>query len=181
MPDSSRPGTAAPLEPQRRTFLSKASSVAMATGLVAGYGTLARLAGLFLYPGPRSFAWVFVAETASLKPGDSFAFRIPEGQTVSITRLADQGTAEDFLALSSVCPHLGCQVHWEPQNERFFCPCHNGAFNASGEATEGPPAEAGQSLSSYNLKVEAGLLFVEVPTESLGGSQGESSGGRIGA
>ena len=34
----------------RRTFLSTASSVAMAGGLLAGYGTLGVLAAQFLYP-----------------------------------------------------------------------------------------------------------------------------------
>jgi len=171
MSDSSPREPTSPL-PERRTFLSRASSVAMATGLVAGYGTLGAMAGRFLYPArPRALAWVFVTEAASIKPGNSLVFRTPGGETVAITRVGDTGRAEDFLALSNVCPHLGCQVHWEPQNKRFFCPCHNGAFNASGEATAGPPAEAGQSLSQKPLRIEDGLLFIQVPTERLGGPQ----------
>jgi len=66
-------------------------------------------------------------------------------------------------ALSSTCPHLGCQVRWEAQNDRFFCPCHNGVFDQSGVATAGPPGEAGQSLPKYELKVEDGLLHIAVP------------------
>jgi len=66
-----------------------------------------------------------------------------------------------------VCPHLGCQVHWEPQNDRFFCPCHNGVFSPDGVATAGPPAEAGQSLLEYPLKVEGNLLFIEVAQSVL--------------
>ncbi|MBI4577262.1 MAG: Rieske 2Fe-2S domain-containing protein, partial [Planctomycetes bacterium] len=85
----------------------------------------------------------------------------------------DRGAVEDFLALSSTCPHLGCRVHWEVQNRRFFCPCHNGSFDAAGRATGGPPAEAGQSLPRYALRLEGGLLFIELPVETpSGGSRG---------
>ncbi|HZZ70709.1 MAG TPA: Rieske 2Fe-2S domain-containing protein [Pirellulales bacterium] len=34
---------------------------------------------------------------------------------------------------SAVCPHMGCIVGWVPADKRFFCPCHKGAFNLSGE------------------------------------------------
>ena len=84
--------------------------------------------------------------------------------------LADGDTADAFVALSSICPHLGCQVHWEPQNDRFFCPCHNGAFDASGKPTEGPPATAGQELTRFPLQVMNGLLFIQVPMQSVNGA-----------
>ena len=70
---------------------------------------------------------------------------------------------EDFIALSSICPHLGCKVHWETQNQRFFCPCHNGAFSAAGVSTAGPPFDVHQNLARFPLKVENGNLFIEVP------------------
>jgi len=153
--------------PDRRTFLSNASGVAMAGGLIAGYGTLAVMAGRFLYPSEgRKLAWAFVAEASRMKSGDSLRYETPAGQIVTVTRRAEAGSADDFLALSSTCPHLGCKVHWEAQNNRFFCPCHNGAFDPSGKATAGPPAEAGQSLAHFPLKVENGLLFMEVPVEA---------------
>ncbi len=76
------------------------------------------------------------------------------------------------MALSSTCPHLGCKVHWEAPENRFFCPCHNGAFDPSGRAIAGPPAEAGQSLGRYPLRIEGGLLYIEVPTERLPGGEG---------
>ncbi len=157
-----------PPNPDRRTFLSTASSITMAGGLLAGYGTLAVLAGKFLYPSQsRRLIWVFVTETKQMQPGGVLRFQTPAGQNVLITRVRADGTAEDFLALSTTCPHLGCQVHWEPQHNRFFCPCHNGAFDPSGQATEGPPKEAGQSLPHFPVKVENGLLFLQVPADPL--------------
>ena len=99
--------------------------------------------------------------------GDSIAYRAPSGEKIAIARRALRGDVTDFIALSSTCPHLGCQVHWEGNHNRFFCPCHNGAFNAEGKAIAGPPAEAWQSLATYPLKVEGGLLFIEAPLEKL--------------
>jgi Rieske Fe-S protein len=154
--------------PDRRTFLSSASSFAMAGGMVAGYGTLAYMAGRFLYPSEgRKLAWLYVIEVERMKPGDAMRYRTPAGQTVTITRRSDTGTVEDFLALSSTCPHLGCQVHWEGQNNRFFCPCHSGTFDPDGKAVSGPPAEAKQSLPHFALQIERGLLFIEVPVETI--------------
>ncbi len=148
----------------RRDFLSKAPSLAMAGSLVASYGTLAVLAGRFMYPARiGAGSWMFVTEAASMIVGDSLRYRAPSGAKVAVARIGSSGRVEDFLALSSTCPHLGCQVHWEPGKNRFFCPCHNGTFDPTGKATGGPPGEAGQSLPRYPLKLEGGLLFIFVP------------------
>lgn len=153
----------------RRTVLSMASTGVMATGLCAGYGAMAAIAGRFLYSTePRKMSWMYVTEASKLDVGTVFKYQTPIGQTVTITRLKDAGTAEDFLALSSTCPHLGCQVHWQPQENQFFCPCHNGAFDTTGKAIAGPPADAKQSLPQFPLKQENGLIFIQVPADVLG-------------
>ena len=106
-------------------------------------------------------------------------WRSPAGETVTIAHQGEGSAAEDFVALSSVCPHLGCQVHWEAHNERFFCPCHNGVFDPEGNGTAGPPGDSGQSLPRYPLKVEGELLYIEVADDglaSLGGSTEEPGG-----
>lgn len=162
-------GGVPPPDSDRRTFLSTTSSVVMGGGLLAGYGCLAAFAGRFLYPSQaRKQAWVFVTESAKMKVNDVLQFQTPAGQHVTITRRKEEGNADDFLALSTTCPHLGCQVHWEAQNNRFFCPCHNGVFDPAGKALEGPPADAKQSLPQYPLRLERGLLFLQVPVETLG-------------
>lgn len=155
-------------QPDRRKFLRAASSTAMVGGLVAGYGTFFAYAGRFLYPArPPDKAWMFVAEISQIPVGSSKDFRLPSGASVVITRQSEGDTADAFLALSSVCPHLGCQVHWEQANNRFFCPCHNGIFDAKGKGIGGPPGEAGQSLPEYPLKIESGLLYIEVEADTL--------------
>jgi len=153
---------------ERRSFLAKVSSAVMGFGLAVGYGMFGWLIGRFLYPsGPNNNAWQFLTDLASFPVGKSMTYQAPAGQKVVVTRLAENNAPEDFIALSSVCPHLGCAVHWESNNDRFFCPCHNGAFTSSGDPISGPPADAGQTLSRYPLKVDSGLLFIEVPTDAL--------------
>lgn len=140
----------------------------MICGLIGGYGLFAALAARFLFPArPVAKGWMFVARLEGFQVGASLRYSSPADETISITRLRDEGTADDFIALSSICPHLGCHVHWENQNERFFCPCHNGAFDSSGNATAGPPKVAGQRLARYPLKIQNGLLFIEVTLERL--------------
>lgn len=152
----------------RRAWLSRMSSAAMALGLTLGYGMFGTVIGWFLYPSkPSSRTWQFLADLGSFAVGHSVTYEAPSGQKIVVTRLADNGSPEDFIALSRVCPHLGCQVHWQSNNARFFCPCHNGAFDKSGQPVSGPPKDSNKPLPRYPLKIENGLLFIEVPTEAL--------------
>ena len=140
----------------------------MTAGLAAAYGGLGLVGVRYLYPARnKRTAWMYVVDLASFKRGASTPFRTPGGEKVMIARIGDADDPSAFVALSSTCPHLGCQVHWEGGQNRFFCPCHNGTFDATGVATGGPPKEAGQSLPRYPLKVEGGLLYIEVAVETL--------------
>ena len=164
----------------RRRFLARVPAVAMMAGLAASYGTLLAYFGRFLFPASgRREEWLFVTRVSGIARGQTVLYKTPAGESVNVTRRGAAGTSEDFVALSSVCPHLGCQVHWEPQNNRYFCPCHNGVFRPDGVAIGGPPAEAGQSLSAYPLRLRDGLLFIRVPTEKLSvGARAELRGKR---
>jgi len=169
----------------RRWFLSTAT-VIMTGGLAGGYGTFFAMAGRFFFPSGANRQWIFVSNAEGIAPGESFSFQSPGGVDVMITRRDDSSGADDsdaggsseeasgepvlvdsFLALSSVCPHLGCRVHWEANNNRFFCPCHNGVFDAEGVATAGPPAAEGQSLPHYTLQIVGGALYIEMPIPSI--------------
>lgn len=153
---------------ERRSFFGRVSGLAMAAGLVGGYGAFGAIAVRYLYPdrGPEK-AWLFVAVAGDFRPGTSRLYTSPDGARITIARRGDTGEVGDFTALSSVCPHLGCQVHWEAVNNRFFCPCHNGVFAPDGKAISGPPGDAGQTLSRYPLRIDKGLLFIEAAVESL--------------
>ena len=141
----------------------------MIGGLLAGYGFMASLAVRFLYPSKQKLAWVFVTRSKDMVLGQSLIFKTTAGQSIAIARTGNRGgSAADFVALSSVCPHLGCQVTWQEEKKRFFCPCHNGAFDARGRPTEGPPKAENLELPRFELQLRNGLLYIQVPVESLG-------------
>jgi len=155
-------------EVARRSFLARAGLLGMGGGLALSYGSCGAMAVRYLYPArPRERRWQFLACEKEVAPGAALSYRAPSGEHVTVARRGNTGGVEDFVALSSTCPHLGCHVHWEPANQRFFCPCHNGAFDPEGRAIAGPPAEAGQSLARYPLRIEDGVVFIEVPMDRL--------------
>lgn len=160
--------TATPRGMSRRAMVWLTSRAALVGGLLGGYGMFAWIGGRFLLPAQAGrFHQLVVARERELLVGETLRYQTPDNRSVNITRRGATGTATDFIALSSACPHLGCQVRWEGQNNRYFCPCHNGTFDAEGKATGGPPADAGQSLPRYQLTVEKGLLYIHVPAEQL--------------
>jgi menaquinol-cytochrome c reductase iron-sulfur subunit len=58
--------------------------------------------------------------------------------------------------LSSICPHLGCEVDWDGGARRFFCPCHDSAFAADGRVLSGP---APRPMDELSARVDAGQVF----------------------
>jgi glycine/D-amino acid oxidase-like deaminating enzyme/nitrite reductase/ring-hydroxylating ferredoxin subunit len=83
----------------------------------------------------------FVADR--ILPGDKASpgdVRPGEGAIVGRLRKTavyrdDDGTAH---ALSPVCRHLHCLVHWNPAERSWDCPCHGSRYAADGRAIEGP-------------------------------------------
>lgn len=63
-----------------------------------------------------------------------------------------------FLALYRVCTHLGCIVHWEEEQQRFWCPCHAGVFNMKGEVLAGPPP---RPLDLFPVEIVEGEIIVD--------------------
>ncbi len=43
-----------------------------------------------------------------------------------------------IYALSAICPHMGCSVHWNGFEKSWDCPCHGSRFSKEGEVLEGP-------------------------------------------
>jgi len=64
----------------------------------------------------------------------------------------------DYVVLSTVCTHLGCGVNWLAAEKKFFCPCHNGEFNADGSVKAGPPRKP---LVRLEARVRNGQLEVK--------------------
>jgi arsenite oxidase small subunit len=45
-----------------------------------------------------------------------------------------------LIAYSQKCTHLSCAVYFQPEQDRLYCPCHEGVFDVrTGEPVAGPP------------------------------------------
>lgn len=75
---------------------------------------------------------------------------IPRGEgrvlTLDGERLAVYRNANGQLgALSPVCTHLGCNVHWNTTEKSWDCPCHGSRFDPHGRVLNGPAVAALQA------------------------------------
>jgi len=129
----------------RRGFLSR---LLMVIGLILAYGTGAVYALRFLIPKKESprYRQLLVASLEQIPPNAAMPFKDLVGRENILVR-----TDNGLKALSTTCTHLGCKVHWEPNNTRFFCPCHNAVFDVNGKVVSGPPP---RPLDSYEVLVD---------------------------
>ncbi|OIJ15834.1 menaquinol-cytochrome C reductase [Anaerobacillus arseniciselenatis] len=70
----------------------------------------------------------------------------------------------EIIALSPVCTHLGCTVDWDTSDDqpnRFFCPCHYGAFEKDGTNVDRTPPT--QPLFLYDHEVRNGTVYLGRP------------------
>ena len=140
----------------RRDVLAR---VLMVAGLALSYGLLAAQGFLFLLPRrlEPKVRWLFAGRLDQYREGVVRKFTGLDGKEILVRR--STGGIEAF---SSVCPHLGCRVHWVPSRKEFFCPCHNAVFDGDGVAVSGPPADAGQRLARVPLRVDDAAKVVYV-------------------
>ncbi len=147
----------------RRQFMKAA--IAAIGSLIAGAVGLPAVAYI-VGPALKKTAdeWVRLGAISKVELGTPTLFKtVIERQTGWITDQQEisayvlTGDGQTYAAMSNVCTHLGCRVRWIPEQEKFFCPCHNGVFDKDGSVVSGPPPRA---LDQFETKVESGVLFI---------------------
>jgi Rieske Fe-S protein len=78
-----------------------------------------------------------IVDLADVPVGETYLFRYPTGRDPAILlRVSDR----EVVAFSQKCTHLGCVVYFQPEDDRWHCPCHEGNFDTrTGAVTSGPP------------------------------------------
>ena len=87
--------------------------------------------------------------------GSTYLFRYPgDDDPAILLRLSDT----DVVAFSQKCTHLGCVVYYEPDEQRWHCPCHEGNFEVrTGDVISGPPT---RPLGRIDLEVrDDGMIW----------------------
>jgi nitrite reductase/ring-hydroxylating ferredoxin subunit len=95
-----------------------------------------------------------IVASKDLPKGRAIQFTFPDKDDLCILVHRESG---EFVAFSRRCTHLSCPVQFQAEQNRLYCPCHNGAFSLEdGSPTQGPPTRA---LRRIEIEVEKGVVY----------------------
>jgi menaquinol-cytochrome c reductase iron-sulfur subunit len=153
-----------PTQLSRRKFLQSAIwGIGGLIGIGFGVPAVAYVVGPSLKD-QQAEAWIRLGPTSKVEIGTPTLFSftlqaqtgwITSNEEISVYILSTDGRT--YTAMSNICTHLGCHIRWISDQNEFFCPCHNGVFDISGNVVAGPPP---RPLNRYDVKIEDGQLFV---------------------
>lgn len=139
----------AEFSPCRRKLLKGILGLLGALGL----GSLFYSGYKFLDPeaiGPREI----VVPLKEIPAGKTFPLKM--GNTPGILIHDEEG---NFKAFSLVCTHMACVVSWLSEKKEFYCPCHDGYFDADGKVLSGPPPAP---LERWLVEVKSDQILVKL-------------------
>jgi len=154
---------------RRDTMKLAITAIGSIIGAVLGFPAIAFIVG----PATKtseSTNWIRFGPLSRIETGVPELFKVSVDQTtgwiedekeVALYVLTENG--RDYLAMSNICTHLGCRTRWIPDQEQFFCPCHNGVFDKHGYVVSGPPP---RPLDMFESKIENGELYILLPAIS---------------
>ena len=105
--------------PSRHTIVASAK-----TFLVQNTSVARELLKGKLSPAPEEF---------QLRPGEGKIVKI-DGKKAGAYK-DEQG---DIHIVNTTCPHMGCELVWNPAERSWDCPCHGSRFSYDGDIIEGP-------------------------------------------
>ncbi len=151
-------------EPSRRRFLAR---VVVALNALVAMVVATPAAGYLLSPllRRRSSQWVAIGRVSKFVAGIpqrvTYEYDDEGGYSVERTRrVVFVGRSEgEFIVLSPVCTHMGCNVAFNDTSSLFECPCHGGEYDVTGRVVEGPPPGP---LRRFQTRVRDGNLEILV-------------------
>ncbi len=94
-----------------------------------------------------------VARVSDISEGQALYFAYPGKDDQAMLLHLPGGR---FVAYGQKCTHLSCAVFYQPENQRLYCPCHEGVFDpTTGEPIAGPPQ---RRLPRISLRQDGDIL-----------------------
>ena len=111
---------------------------------------------------PRTFPVIADREDAW-----EFTPNVEVGSVLLFREAGSDGDGDDdaeVLAWSTVCPHLGCHIDWQPDRDAFFCPCHASLFAEDGSRQNQKSPRDMDRLETEIRDGEVWVAYVEYKT-----------------
>lgn len=161
------PGGVAPIseavESRRRFFVIATGALSVLVASAVGIPWISTILGPIFRR--RKPSWAKVADLKSIPPGQPVSLTFASLNVDAYVRELTPHSVwvvkhsdTDVTVYSSICPHLGCHYNWNPQANRFECPCHGSVYTIEGKVIGGP---APRPLDRLPAKLEGGDLYAE--------------------
>lgn len=76
----------------------------------------------------------------------------------------------ELVAMSTICPHLGCGIDYVADKKKFFCACHSTWFERDGSVEEGPSP---RGMDTLDLQSDEKLVSIRYQRFKQGISEKE--------
>jgi menaquinol-cytochrome c reductase iron-sulfur subunit len=152
------------LSPERRRFLSRLSIALSAfAATIVGIPVVGFILGPLVQPEETVWRRVGAVNDFGIGQTVKVTFEDPSpmawaGVTALTAAWLRRIDAEQFVAFTVDCAHLGCPVRWLPTAQLFMCPCHGGVYYADGSVAAGPPP---RGLFKYPVRVRDGQVEIK--------------------
>jgi cytochrome b6-f complex iron-sulfur subunit len=135
---------------ERRGFLHK---------IVGGVGAVVAVSALypvvrFIIPPVKTVKSVnqlTVGKASEIPDGTGKIYQFNEDKVIVVNK------GGSLTAVSAVCTHLGCLVHWDNAASEMACPCHGAKYKLTGEIISGPQPKP---LKSYKAKIDGDSIII---------------------
>jgi cytochrome b6-f complex iron-sulfur subunit len=140
---------ALPIQVTRRTLLKGV------IGILGAFGLGGLFYGVYRFLSPEAGGGAPMEISLSEIPSGGTQYFQYDGSPGILFR----GEDGSFKAFSLICTHLACTVTWRPERNGFYCPCHDGFFDAEGKVLSGPPPAP---LERWKVEVKGDKVVIGV-------------------